>query len=223
MPGLDFALVIIVSAWNSNLMTTKHTSLTMLDGIRKQDADQWNRFVQLFGPIVYEWCRRNGISEHDSADIVQEVFQVVAEKILEFRREQPGDSFHGWLYGITRFKCLDYFRARGKQVVATGGTTAMRQIQDTPDSEFQDFPTAEIDSMRMCLYRRALELIKTEFESKTWQAFWKITIEEAHTSDVSDELGMTPGAIHNAKYKVLRRLRSEFEGLVPFPDDENIV
>jgi len=35
-------------------------------------------------------------------DVAQEVFRVAAASIEKFRRERPGDSFRGWLRGITR-------------------------------------------------------------------------------------------------------------------------
>lgn len=57
------------------------TSLSMLDGLRTQNATQWERFVKLFGPLVYEWCRRRSIPEHDAADIVQEVFRGFALQV----------------------------------------------------------------------------------------------------------------------------------------------
>lgn len=191
----------------------------MLDGIRRNEPDQWDRFVLLFGPIVYEWCRRSNIAEHDAADIVQEVFKVVAEKISGFRRDRPGDSFHGWLHGITRFKCLDYFRQHANQTIAAGGSTANQRIQQTAATEFTEFDETSLSADRFSLFQRALELIKTEFESHTWQAFWRMTVDDANATDIARELGMTRGAIYNAKYKVLRRLRTEFDGLITIPEE----
>ncbi|MCA9067701.1 MAG: sigma-70 family RNA polymerase sigma factor [Planctomycetaceae bacterium] len=199
-------------------MTARKTSLSMLDGIRRNDQTQWDRFALLFGPLVYEWCRRAKIPEHDSADIVQEVFKTVAEKIADFRRNQPGDSFHGWMYGITRIKCLDHFRQFAKKATAVGGSSAHQVLQQIPEFDCPELPEAPLESDESSLVRRALELIQTEFETRTWQAFWRVTIDEVKATHVAEELGMSPGAIYNAKYKVLRRLRTEFEGLIPFPD-----
>ncbi len=55
--------------------------------------------------------------------------------------------------------------------------------------------------------------MRGEFEARTWQAFWKTGVEGLPTGDVAEELGMSPGAIRNARYKVSRRLRDELESL----------
>jgi len=59
------------------------------------------------------------------------------------------------------------------------------------------------------LFRRALELIRREFEPRTWHAFWRTTVDGRATADVAAELQMSPGAVRVAKSRVLQRLRSE--------------
>ena len=187
----------------------------MLDGIRRNDPQQWDRFVQLFGPVVYSWCRKNGISEHDSADIVQEVFQVVSQRLDRFRRKDSNDTFHGWLFGVTRHKCLDHFRKTTDHVIATGGSTAHALWQQTPQPEFKDLDEEQINNDKQTIFRRALNLIQTDFEPQTWKAFWRVTVDGVKPDEVASELGMTTGAIYNAKYKVNRKLKLEFQDLIP--------
>ena len=59
------------------------------------------------------------------------------------------------------------------------------------------------------LFERALELIRGEFEERTWHAFWLTAVEDHPTGEVALELVMTPGAVRVAKSRVLRRLREE--------------
>ena len=59
-----------------------------------------------------------------------------------------------------------------------------------------------------------MELLQAEFEPRTWQAFWKIVVEEKAPADVAAELGMSKGAVYVAKSRVLKRLREEFAGLL---------
>jgi RNA polymerase sigma-70 factor (ECF subfamily) len=191
----------------------------MLDGLRKNVPQQWDRFVKLCGPLVYEWCRRASIQEADAADITQEVFKIVAEKIVAFRRDQPGDSFHGWLYGITRHRCQDFFRQSVNRAVAVGGSSFQQQLNHTSEETDAENEPECLGSDRQRLYLRALDLIKTEFEPQTWQAFWRLTVDEQPAKLISEELGMTRGAVYNAKYKVLRRLRLEFAEIIALPPE----
>jgi RNA polymerase sigma-70 factor, ECF subfamily len=77
-------------------------STTLLEQIRVRQPEAWERLVDLYGPVVFHWCRQSGLTTSDAADVVQEVWMAVARNVAGFRREQPGDSFRGWLWTITR-------------------------------------------------------------------------------------------------------------------------
>ena len=62
--------------------------------------------------------------------------------------------------------------------------------------------------------RRALDLIRSEFESRTWEAFWGVAVGRGKPADVAADLGMTVAAVYMAKSRVLRRLREEFTELL---------
>src|SRR5262245_12114895 len=85
------------------------TSLTLLERVRAADPEAWRRLVELYGPVVQRWCRRAGLQESDTADVMQEVFRSVAVRVSQFRREQARDSFRAWLWTITRNKVRDHF------------------------------------------------------------------------------------------------------------------
>ena len=59
------------------------------------------------------------------------------------------------------------------------------------------------------LCQRALELVRHEFEERTWTAFWRVAVQEHPTADVAAELGVSSSAIRQAKSRVLRRLKEE--------------
>lgn len=190
------------------------TSLSLLHGIRHQDAAQWDRFGRIYTPLVYKWCRQAGIAENDAPDVVQEVFQVVFRKIHQFRRERATDSFHGWLYGVTRHKILDHFREINDRPIAQGGSVAHAQWQDMPAALPEQLEEHQIKQETSVLYHQAYELLQVEFEKHTWKAFWRAAVDGVSAKLVAEELEMTVGAVYNAKSKVLRRLREEFAGLI---------
>ena len=70
-----------------------------------------------------------------------EVFRSVAEHLVEFRRDRPGDSFRGWLRTITRNKVRDHFRRRAGEPRAAGGTDAQLRLCDVPDPLTDDDPS----------------------------------------------------------------------------------
>jgi RNA polymerase sigma-70 factor (ECF subfamily) len=186
---------------------------SLLVRLRAGQAGAWERLVRLYGQTVYVWCRCAGVSEADAADVSQDVFAAVARHLADFRRERPGDSFRGWLWTITRNKVRDHWRHHADRVKAAGGTTAqefMNQVAEDGPSDSEAGAEEEAGE----LYRRALELIRSEFEERTWRAFLMVTVEGRLAADAAAELGTTPGAVYIAKSRVLKRLRDEFGDLI---------
>ena len=190
------------------------TSSSLLLRVKAHDDEAWRRLVRLYGPLVFYWCAESSLQEVDRADVFQEVFQSLAANIGNFRRDRPGDTFRGWLRTIVRNKVRDHFRKAKGEPVAKGGSDAHRWLQEIPETEFRDAaPSPETDETTQ-LYRRALELVRTEFEDRTWQAFWRTAIDQQRPKDVAAELQMSVDAVRQAKSRVLRRLRNEFGDLI---------
>jgi RNA polymerase sigma-70 factor (ECF subfamily) len=193
----------------------KSTSRSLLDRVRDRDEEAWRRLVHLYGPLVAVWCRHRDVIGQDADDIQQEVFQAVAAGLDSFRRDRPGDTFRGWLRIITRNKLLDHFRRRQKQPLAQGGTEAlihMQQVADPEPPDDTDLPDDSEEDLRS-LYHRALELVQSEFETRTWEAFWRAAVAGQAPAEIAAALDMTPAAVRKAKSRVLFRLRQEIGDL----------
>ena len=189
------------------------TSLSLIERARAQDPEAWRRLSRLYVPLVYRWSREAGLQESDAADLGQEVFRTVATRIDEFRLDRPGDSFRGWMWGITNIKLKEFFRTRASDPRALGGTEANLRIEAIPDLPPEESVADHLLETRSALVHRAMELVRAEFEEKTWRAFWRSTIDDQKASEIGAELQMTPKAVRQAKYRVLRRLRVELDGI----------
>jgi RNA polymerase sigma-70 factor (ECF subfamily) len=183
------------------------TSLSLLERVRANDAEAWRRLVHVYSPLVYHWGKKAGLTGEDAADLLQEVFGAVAAGLGGFRR--PGGSFRGWLWGITRNKLADHYRRRAGRPEAAGGSDAHARLREVPEQE-----PADDDVAGDQVVRRALELLRGDFEDHTWQAFWRTTVEEQDAARVAADLGMTVNGVYQAKSRVLRRLREELRELV---------
>lgn len=183
------------------------TSLTLLARVRQSDQQAWTRLVELYGPLVYEWCMRAALKPGDAADVGQEVFTRVWSAIGGFRRERPGDTFRGWLRVITKRQLLDFWRHRQHQpqtVNTDAGDLATLHVE-FPDDDDAD----QLAEDRQLLYLRAIELLRSDFEPVTVEAFWRVVIDGQPVRDVGQQLGITANSVYIAKSRVLARLRSE--------------
>jgi RNA polymerase sigma-70 factor (ECF subfamily) len=202
------------------------TSLSLLERAQQEDPEAWGRIVQLYGPMVLHWCRRAGLKEHDAQDVCQETFSTVARSLPSFRRDRQGDSFRGWLRTIASSKLSDFGRKQAKAPFAIGGSDHLNRVESLPAAnegggegvaaEAVGEPCDEALelSQEAEICRRTLDFIRSDFEERTWRAFWRTAIDGQNASDVSQELGISPAAVRKAKSRILARLRTELDGLI---------
>jgi RNA polymerase sigma-70 factor (ECF subfamily) len=188
------------------------TSLSLLERARRREPQAWERLVALYRPLVLFWCKRAGVQGPDAEDVSQEVFAAAAAGLERFRRDRPGDTFRGWLGGITRNHVLLFYRRTQQQIRGEGGSARFDQLQEVPDpltgSDAEE--QAEVSQV----YRRALAHVRGDFEERTWQAFCRTVLDGRSPAALTAELGMTAVAIRQAKARVLRRLKEEVGDLL---------
>jgi RNA polymerase sigma-70 factor (ECF subfamily) len=180
------------------------TPVSLLERLRRPaDQDAWERFVQLYTPLLYSWAHRRGLQDQDAADLVQDVLLILVRKLPEFAYDRH-KSFRGWLRTIL----LNRWRNRQRLPPA-------EPLQDIADPAGPDVAEmfAETEYRRR-LVERALELMRTDFEPVTWKAFWEFHVAGRAAAEVAAELGLRPGSVYMAKARVLQRLREERDGLL---------
>lgn len=189
------------------------TSHTLLEKVKLRQPEAWRRLVELYGPIVYRWCRRYRLSADDAADIVQEVFASVARHVDQFEHRAQCGGFRSWLSTITHNEVCDFFRREQRQAQGRGGTDAQERLAQIPEPpEPSDLTDPHED--RQLISRRALELVRVEFENRTWEAFQRAVLEGQYPADIAADLGISINAVYKAKSRVLRRLRQELDELL---------
>jgi RNA polymerase sigma-70 factor (ECF subfamily) len=188
------------------------TSLSLLERARRREPQAWDRLVEVYRPLVLYWCRRGNVHGPDAEDVSQEVFAAAAHGLDGFHRDQPGDTFRGWLRGITHNQVLLWFRRNQGRPEAVGGPAGWDQLQEIAD------PFAGADEQEQAevgqLYHRALGLLRGHFEDRTWQAFCRTVLDGRSPASLTAELGMTANAIRQAKARVLRRVKEEVGDLL---------
>ncbi len=186
------------------------TSYTLLERACRAEPSAWERLCALYGPIVYAWCRRAGLQDSDAADAVQEVFRSVHQHLVEFRKQ--GGVFHAWLNTITLNQVRSYFRRRQRTAAQSLGDRA-EQVAD-PQLALDGLDADAETQLRQQIVHRALELVRGDFSEATWQCFTRTTLQGQSSGEVGEALNMTPNAVRQARFRVLRRLRQELEGLM---------
>lgn len=193
-------------------MKFNSTASSLIAGIREHREDAWATFVQLYGPLVYHWSLRGGLDHDEASDVAQEVFSAFFANVGQFDSAAGvGGGCRAWLRGITKHKIADVYRSRNRQVAAVGGSVANDRLQKVAgpvDSVVVDNDSPdEVALHRRWLVRRAMRLVRNDSAPQVWQAFWRSTVLGHRSTEIASELDMTAGAVRQAKFRVLRRLR----------------
>jgi RNA polymerase sigma-70 factor, ECF subfamily len=169
------------------------------------DAKAWERFVELYSPLLFYWARRVGAAEADAADLVQDVFAILVRKLPEFEYD-PHKGFRGWLRTVTVNRWRETLRKHGGPL-RIAGQALLDQLASPSDPSWDA-------QYHQLLSRRALEGVRDEFQPATWRACWLCAIEGRPAAEVGQQLKMSAGAVRAAKFRVLARVRQELEGLI---------
>ncbi len=177
------------------------------------DHEAINTLVELYGPLVYRWCRRT-LQPADASDVVQSVFLSVWSGIKDFTKDQPGSTSLGWLRRITQHKIIDHLRSRGRSVTGEGGSGAHRRLNSLPnpgsidDECNSDASQCRPDADQSLLLHNALQLIRGRVKATTWEAFRRSVLESATTAEIASELNLSVESVRNARFRILKQLRS---------------
>ena len=195
--------------------SSQSTSTNLLKRVVEGEQEAWTRFVAIYGAFIYARCRRCGVLPQDAADLVQNVLKRVHKSIGELRRDQPGQGLRPWLRTITRNVINDHFRSVQQDRDAFGNSPFPQILDQLAASQDDDHSRDSAGSPELVLLiRSAVETIRIDYEVKTWDAFWRTAVELQPTADVALDLGIAQGTVRQARYKILRRLREELEGLL---------
>jgi RNA polymerase sigma-70 factor (ECF subfamily) len=119
------------------------TSLTLIQKLAEPARDQaaWERFVDLYAPLLHFWALKNGLRQDEAADLVQDVLIELLQRLPQFEYDQQ-QSFRGWLRRIIHNRAIDSFRRKGRlpAQLASGvlsNLDAADHVQSFSDDEYR--------------------------------------------------------------------------------------
>jgi RNA polymerase sigma-70 factor (ECF subfamily) len=184
------------------------TPASLLELLRHpNEVCAWERFIELYSPLLYHWGKRLGLQDSDAADLVQDVFVLLLRKLPGFDYN-PSKSFHAWLKTVF----LNQYRFHQRTRVPipredAGDDLAAAELATFDDPEYQQY-----------LIRQAFALIEREFTVQQRSAFRAYVLDEQPPEEVARKHGISPGTVYGIKSKILSRLRQELRELLDGAD-----
>jgi RNA polymerase sigma-70 factor (ECF subfamily) len=171
-----------------------------------RDGGAWSEFVDVYAPLVYRFCCKQGLQDADAADLTQDTLRSVAGAIGRLDYDPARGSFRGWLFTIVRNRLRDFLQKRGRQDHGTGDTAMLDWLEQQPDRSDRLAGEWEREYDRQLLLIAA-ERIRRQFQEQTWQAFWRTAVDGESGKDVARALGLSVAAVYLAKSRVMARLK----------------
>src|SRR5271166_5960806 len=139
------------------------------------DKDAWGQFVEIYGPLIYHYARKQGLQDADAVDLSQEVLSAVSRSAGRLEYDPKRGAFRNWLFTIVRRKLSNWRRAQKNRPAASGDTDAHRLLEEhhEPEQAQADWDT-EWDER---LYAWACSQVRRQVSEITWQAFWRTAID----------------------------------------------
>ncbi len=176
------------------------------------DREAWERFVDLYAPLVYAFVRKRGLQDADAADLTQDVLRQVASAAKSLIYDPRRGSFRGWLFTVVRNRLTDHWRAAARVERGSGDSSLWRQTSEQLVSESD---SAEWDAAyERQLLEYAAQQVRGDFSETTWSAFWQTAVEGREGKLVAEELGLSVAAVYLAKGRVMSRLKEQVKWLL---------
>lgn len=167
---------------------------------RRGDETAWNTLVDRYQRLIVTIPRRAGLSEEQAADVFQEVFLTLFEKLDEI--QQP-EKIRSWLVTTAKFKTWGIVRG-GKTLLSPGNEEDLeREMMNLPDaSPLADDALIELEEQH--LIRTALK----ELEERCQKILSMIYLRDAASSyaEVAAAIGVGETSISPMRARCLQKL-----------------
>lgn len=187
-----------MSPMSNDLITHPSLLLRLKNG---DDNAAWAEFVQVYGPMVFGYCRLRKLQESDAADVSQEVLVRLAKSMGDFEYKPELGRFRDWLGKVIHRELLRFWSKRNQRSRVQNGETTYEEAIDTGAIWIEHFHSE--------ILRKSLANIEREFAPETWNAFKQSWLENSPVGDVASQLNIEIENVYVAKSRVLKRLRSE--------------
>jgi RNA polymerase sigma-70 factor (ECF subfamily) len=180
------------------------TRVSLIQRVREKQTDAWTEFLDIYRPLLVAYVHKRGVSEHDAADVVQDVFTRLMTALTEFELDAERGRFRTWLWRVTHSALTDWARRRAVRDRAERGWVDQRQPADDADA----------DGEWNELYRRrileaAIERVRASAQPITWACFEGRILAARPATEIAAETGVSINAVYVNASRLLARVREE--------------
>jgi RNA polymerase sigma-70 factor (ECF subfamily) len=189
------------------------TQPSLLEGMRSGDPVAWERLVDIWTPLVYDYCRRRGFGASEAEDITQNVMLRIYRGVHRFQRDGHSKRLRYWVMAILRNEVAEFCRNNQAATAGNGGSELQEMLVGLADPNTDGASDDDVCPPAMIL-ARTLSVIRTDFEPHVWQAFELFKIQGLSARETAAQVEMTENGVRQAALRVCRRVKTEMADLL---------
>lgn len=181
------------------------TNLTLLEKIAEGDDISWNRFSDIYSPLIRMCGKDWGLTGEECDELVQEVLVSFFKASRTFRYEKSKGKFRNYLRTIVRNHTFRLLKKRTGEVAEeppAGDHFLDFAFEEKWDTEWHSY-----------LFSEALFLLRQEMEPLAFETFYLYVIKEESPAKVATKLGISVNAVYIHKSRALDLLRRTIKKL----------
>jgi RNA polymerase sigma factor (sigma-70 family) len=172
----------------------------LIQACRQGDETAWDQLVDRYQRLIFAIPRRAGLSEEQSADILQEVFLTLFEKLDEI--EQP-DKIRSWIVTTAKFKTWGVVRSeKGLYLTELPEETKTEMISLPDKSPLADELLIQLEEQH--LIRVALGSLEERCQKILSMIYLRNSA--ASYAEVAAEIGVSETSISPLRARCLKKL-----------------
>ena len=203
---------------NRDPLDSLATRPSLLLSVRNaDDSDSWQEFYQLYSRLVRSFAYRNGLTETEVEDVVQETFIAVSKAMPEFRYNPSIGSFRSWMLHTTHWRIQDQFQKRRKQQKLRSTTaedsTRPTNVEQLTDSSFEELQAVWDREWEQNLLSAVLQRIKPQISARQFQIFDLSVLKEWPVRKIARALSVNVSQVYLTKHRVAKLIKKEVKQL----------
>ena len=174
------------------------------------ESAAWREFVDLYSPMILDWCRQLGLPHSDASDALQELLIKLLRVMKEFEYDPNQGSFRSWLKTVTSNLVRDLQRSQRSGDLGSGDTKIQQylsQLQDpAADQKLSQIFQRQYEQELVAI---AEQRVQQRVEPKNWEAYCLYAIEQQQAKDVAAKLKIPIAEVYVAKSRITKMMREE--------------
>ena len=168
--------------------------------------ESWNEFYRMYSNLIRRFVVAQGVRESDVDDCVQEVWNTVALKLVEFRHPVKHPGLRAWLYTVVRSKAMDLLRKK-QRTAAESLSDIVEKGQEPSGREPDPASHFERDWEDAVLHTVLAEL-RPSISDTNYRLLRMRLLKGLDVATVASELDLKPDQVRYRQHRVLKKVKA---------------